>query len=485
MRTLSQVAAGLLAMVVLSSLAGAGDWPRFRGPDGAGIASDDVPTPTEWSPTENLKWKIELPGPGVSSPIVVGDRIFVTCYSGYGGSLGDNIENLKRHLLCVDRAAGSVVWQKTIDAVQPEDAWTPPGIPAHGYASHTPASDGKRVYAFFGKTGVIAFDLDGNQLWQTTVGTGSDPRAWGSSSSPVVVDNLVVVAAGPEDRALVGLNAETGEQVWKSEGDGLGNTWGTPSIARLEDGSSEIVLGTPYEIWGLNPENGKLRWYCEAGESDQFSSSVVVTGNVAYAVEGRGGATLAMKVGGRGDVSSSNVLWTGNSSGRFGSPIIAEGRLYYFGGGVANCLDAATGETIFQGRLRGAGAGAGAPPGAGRGGPGPGAGRSEGRPEGQDRPGGRPGAGGPPGGGPPGGGRGGRGGGFGGGDYASPVMADGKIYFLARSGLTHVIRASAEFEQLAANTVTTDEESFGGTPAISNGELFIRSDKHLYCISQQ
>src|SRR6056297_2846572 len=164
----------------------ADDWPRFLGGGGALKASSDVRPPTTWSDEDNLKWKLELPGPGVSSPIVVGDKVFVTAYSGYGtGGEDEKMEDLKRHLLCVDRSTGNVVWSKKMNSVAAEDPFVPPGVAAHGYASHTPVSDGENVYVFLGKSGVVAFDLDGNPKWRTTVGTGSGPMKWGSASSPV------------------------------------------------------------------------------------------------------------------------------------------------------------------------------------------------------------------------------------------------------------------------------------------------------------
>src|SRR5690606_7802780 len=135
----------------------ASDWPRFRGPNGTGVSDQAVPA--EWGPEKNIKWSLDLPGRGVSSPIVVGDKVFVTCYSGYGVDGGSsNVEDLKRHLLCIDRTNGKTMWERTVAAVLPEDEYRPPGTTAHGYASHTPASDGERVYVFFGKTGVLAFD---------------------------------------------------------------------------------------------------------------------------------------------------------------------------------------------------------------------------------------------------------------------------------------------------------------------------------------
>ena len=155
------VAAGL-GVVVSATVASASDWARFRGPNGTGVSTDPEPLPVEFGEGKNLKWKIALPGAGVSCPIVVGERIFVTCYSGYGLSrqeLGE-MQALKRHMVCVNRADGKILWQQTIDAVLPEDEFSGMGVPEHGYASHTPVSDGKRVYAFFGKSGVYCWDLD-------------------------------------------------------------------------------------------------------------------------------------------------------------------------------------------------------------------------------------------------------------------------------------------------------------------------------------
>jgi len=146
---------------------------------------------------------MELPGSGVSCPIVVGDKVFVSCYTGYGIDRQNpgKMDDLKRHLICFDRNSGKTLWQKTVDAVLPEDEYTGMGVPEHGYASHPPVSDGKNVYVFFGKSGVFAYDLDGTELWNAKAGTQSDDRSWGSFSSPIVVDNGLVVPAGPESRA--------------------------------------------------------------------------------------------------------------------------------------------------------------------------------------------------------------------------------------------------------------------------------------------
>ncbi len=474
------------------------DWTRFRGPNGSGIADDKEPTPTTWSDKENLKWKIALPGSGVSCPIVVGDKVFVTCYSGYGVNREEigKEKDLKRHLVCIDRVTGKTLWEKVVPSTVAEDPYQGMGVPQHGYASHTPTSDGKNVYVFFGKSGVLAFDMSGKQLWETNVGTKSDDREWGSSSSPIVYEDLVIVPAGPEDRSLVAIDKYTGKVAWRTDAtDALGNVWGTPALAKVGD-STELVIGAPSEIWGLNPKNGKLRWYCPYVDSDQFSSSVVVDGDIVFAVEGRGGGSVAVKAGGKDDVSKgSQVLWTGRDSSSFASPIVYQDRLYYVSRKTITCIDAKTHDKIFEGRFTGPNGEAAAPaqgPGAGPGGGGPGRGGPGG-----GGPGGGPGAGGPSGngaggpggpgpGGPGGGGRGGRGGGgggFGGTDYGSPIIADGKLYFVARNGDAYVLEAGKEFKQLAVNRVTKETEDFSATPAISGGEIFIRSNKYLYCVS--
>jgi outer membrane protein assembly factor BamB len=448
----------LVAILGVSTV-GAGDWSRFRGPNGTGVSEDTAPAPDHWSPTENLKWKVDLPGPGSSSPIVVGDRVYLTCWSGYGvdrsGDPGSPSE-LKRHLMCFDRTNGQTIWDKVIDPYLPEDNYG--GMFAeHGYASHTPACDGERIYVFFGKTGVLAFDLEGNKLWQTSVGTESDPRGWGSASSPVVYKDLVIILASAESEALVALNKMTGEQVWRQEAQGFGGTWGTPVLIPVDDKRTDLVLGVPGEIWGFNPNTGKLVWSCEAMPNNSFCSSVVTDGKVVYAIEGMGGGSIAVRAGGKGDVTASNVVWQGSDNNRISTPVLHEDRLYFFSRSVANCIEASGGKRVYQARLTRNGEAPSSSPQA-----------EEPRQFGGGR---------------GFGGRGGRGGPSGGQDYSSPVIADGKLYFTSRGGDTYVIRLGEKFEQISINRVTTDTEDFSGVPAISNGEIFIRSNRRLYCVA--
>ncbi len=430
----------LVAFLTFVSSTVAGDWLRFRGPGGSGYVADSGSVPTAWSPSANLAWKAELPGPGVSSPIIVGNRVFLTCYSGYGMDRSEpgDMENLRRHLVCIDAASGATVWQKEVAAVLPEDPYSGAGIPAHGYASHTPTSDGERVYVFFGKTGALAFDFDGNQIWQMSLGTESDPWRWGSSSSPIIHEDLLIVTASAESQAIVGLDKATGKEVWRQEVSGVDGLWGTPTLVKIDDSRTDLVLSVPREIWGLNPTNGKLRWFCSATDAEYAQTSAVAIDEVVYVMTGRGGGSIAVRVGGEGDVSDDNILWTGNETTSFGSPVAYDGRVYSVSSGVLSAIDDDTGRKVSELRLRGGGS---------------------------SREGGRP-------------------GGFGRSlDYASPIIAGGRLYYLNGSGETFVVELGDKPKQLRVNRLTTDSESFGGTPAISNGRLFIRSNKHLYCVA--
>jgi outer membrane protein assembly factor BamB len=439
----------ILSLILVSlSATAAADWPRFRGPNGSGVAPDDAPTPTTWTDTENIKWSIDLPGPGSSCPIVVGDKVFVTCWSGYGLSRdepGDQ-KNLQRHLICVNRADGKILWDRAVDPYLPEDNYG--GMFAeHGYASHTPASDGEKVFAFFGKTGVIAFDMEGNKLWQTSVGTESEVHDWGTAASPILYKKLVIVPAMAENHALVALDKETGKEVWKQEAQGFEGSWSTPILVDAGQGKQEIVLAVPGELWAFNPETGKSTWYAKASEGDTVTTSAIPGEGIVYVVGGRDGGTVAVKAGGQGDVTESNTLWTSNVRGGISSPVMHDGKIYSISREVVTCLDAATGEDLFKQRLE-------APPE-----PEPSA-SEDGAEEG---------------------GRGGRGG-FMNQSYSSPVVADGKLYFVTRAGLVYVFALGDEMEQLAVNRFGTDEADFSASPAISNGEIFIRSSKKLYCI---
>ena len=216
------------------------DWSQFRGP--AQGVSAEKSLPASWSATEHVVWKTALPGPGTSSPILVGDKIFLTAYSGFNvpGEPGD-MNALKRHLVCLDRKSGKLLWKKDVEAKLPEQ---PKIRDEHGYASSTPASDGKRIYCFFGKSGAKAFDLTGKELWTADVGDAL--HGWGSAASPVLYENTVLINASVESQSLVALDVATGKEVWRARG--IKESWNTPVLAK-----TELLLAIQGKILGLDP----------------------------------------------------------------------------------------------------------------------------------------------------------------------------------------------------------------------------------------
>jgi outer membrane protein assembly factor BamB len=448
---ISAIAIGLLVaalMIGSSRTAKADDWTRFRGPNGSGISPNDAAPPVNWGNEQNIKWKVELPGPGNSSPIVVGERVFLTCWTGYGAQESASQGDLRRHLLCIDRQTGRTLWSRDVEPALPEDEFEG-NFRENGYASHSPVSDGERVYVFFGKTGALAFDLEGNQLWKTQLGTESSPTSWGSASSPIVHEDLLIVTAAAESESIAALNKKTGEVVWKKEAAGFSGTWGTPVLVSV-DGRTEAVIAVPGELWSFDVESGQLLWYCEAPTSSPVSASVITHDGVIYVFGGRQGGSLAVKAGGSGDISESHILWRGSESIGIGTPLYYDGRIYWIArDGVVNCINAADGQRVYQDRLEMGGSPA-----------------ANAQPQ-EGQAGGRRG-----------------GGGMRSQNYSSPVAAAGKLYFISRSGDGAVLALSDQFEQLATNSLGEENEEFNGTPAISDHEMYIRSDRRLYCIAE-
>ncbi len=415
----------IIAALSLTMFTGA-DWTRFRGPGGSGV-SDDKGLPTTWSATENVVWKTAMPGFGASSPITLGDKIFVTCYSGYGLDKEEpgELKNLRRHLLCVDRDSGKILWEATSKALLPELEYGRYSA-LHGYASSTPVTDGKTVYVFYGRSGVHAYTTGGSPKWTTSVGEGLEPHGWGSATSPILFKNLVIVNASVESKSLVALNKATGEEVWRAEG--MDSSWSTPLIVDLPNGKKELVVSIKNKVLGFDPASGKKLWECES-VPDYVCPMVVASGGVVYITGGRKPTTLAVKAGGRGDVTETHRLWMIGSASKVPSPLYHHGLLYWANEvGYASCVQASDGEVLYKERLDVSG----------------------------------------------------------GGDkfYASLVLADGKLYAVSRSGGTIVLAAGKEFKQLAKNDLG-DESVFNATPTVSNGQLLLRSNKFLYCIGKK
>lgn len=402
-----------------ANVAGAkGDWARFRGPTGMGL-SDAKGLPTEWGASKNIVWKTPLPGAGASSPIVWGDRIYLTSYTGFfvPGESGGSLDNLKRHLLCLNKADGKIVWNTPLKAKLPEENQ----IRDHGFAANTPAADAERVYVFFGKTGVFAFDHQGEQVWQADV--GSKTHGWGTSSSPVLYKDLLFINASVESSSLVALDKKTGEEKWRAGG--INEAWNTPVIVQNPDGDDELVIATQGKVLAFDPESGDPLWNCNTDITWYMVPSVVAEDGIVYVLGGRSGvAGLAVRAGGKGDVTSTHRLWTSNKGSNVTSPVIHDGHLYWMSDsqGIAYCAKLDDGEIVYQKRMERA-----------------------------DQ------------------------------VYASTLLADGKLYYLTRSGRTFVVAAKPEFEQIAVNELS-DRSLFHGGPSVMGNRLLLRSDKFLYCI---
>jgi outer membrane protein assembly factor BamB len=411
-----------LSAVLLANLGGpaAADWLQFRGPAGLAISSDKG-VPVTWSADSNIAWKTALPGPGASSPIIIGERVFITCYSGYGISKDDPGEqkNLKRHLLCIERKSGKILWQRDVDPVLPESAFQGPFITLHGYASSTPVSDGKHVYAFFGSAGVFAFDFDGKQLWHASVGKST--HSWGSGTSCILYKDLVIVNASIESTSLVALEKNSGKQAWTAKG--IRASWNTPVLVKVPSGGTELAVATEPNMLGIDPDNGKELWHAETYDW-YVCPSLVAHDGILYGLQHS--ICVAVKAGGRGDVTQSHVAWKKNFGHVVSSPLYHDGRLYWVAGGAANCVKASDGSIVYRERLKG----------------------SDGE------------------------------------FYASPIWADGKLYYVSRESGVYVVKAGPKFKLLAHNTL--DEKAiFNGSPAVSNSQLFLRSDRYLYCIGKK
>ena len=414
-------AAGVVVAGAPDGQPAAGDWTRFRGPGGSGVAAGPA-APAKWGPEENILWKTELPGAGTSSPVLAGDRIFLTSHTGYAvpGEEGGDIRRLKRHLLCLDRATGRLLWSREVEAKQPEQERIRED---HGYATNTPAADGERVYAFFGKSGVFAFDRDGRQLWQADVGSGIN--GWGSAASPVIAGDLLVVNASVESESIVALDRATGKEVWRAAG--VRDAWNAPILVDLPGGTPprELVVAMFQKVLGLDPATGERLWSCDTGINWYMVPGLVAGADgVVYCIGGRTGGALAVRAGGRGDATASHRLWTGTRGSNVSSPVLAGEHLYWAheNRGEVYCARAKTGEIVYTQRLERAGQ-----------------------------------------------------------IYASPVLSGGNLYYTTREGRTYVVAAGPEFKLVATNELER-RGRFNASPAVADGRLYMRSDRYLYCI---
>ena len=415
----------LLLILALSLPALAADWPRFRGPAGDGVTTE-TNLPLNWSEKENVVWRTELPGPGSSSPIVSGDRVFLTSYSGYGVDVKDpgELSNLKRHALCLNRRDGKILWQQEVKAEAPDKHYQGQYITMHGYASSTPGTDGASVFCFFGNAGVHAFTVDGRKLWQASVGERA--HDWGAGSSPVLYGDLLIVNAAHESNALLALDCRTGKTVWSVNG--FPASWNTPAIVKV-DGHDEVVVNSNAKLRAFDPKTGAELWSCQSIKAAELCPSVVAHDGVIYVIGSPNGQAMAVRAGSKGDVSATHIVWQVPKGSNVGSPVYHDGRLYFVNDarGMAVCLNAKTGEIVSESPIS----------------------RT------RDR------------------------------WYASPVLSAGRIYYVSRTTGTVVLAATPQFESLATNVIARDTSVFNGSPAVAAGQIFLRSDRYAYCIGSK
>lgn len=411
-----------LVLVVCGAPLGAQEkdlpWPQFRGAGAHGKSAEVVPT--KFSDKENLRWKIDLPGPGTSSPIVAKGRIFLTYYTGFNvpGQAKGEMDNLKLHVLCLNQADGKTIWSKEVTPKLPEQATIRDG---HGYASSTPATDGERLYVFFGKTGVFCFDYEGKQLWQADV--GSQLNGWGSAASPVLFKDVVIINASVESESVYAFDKKTGKEVWRAKG--IKEAWNTPTLVTNSDGKPELIVPIITKVLSFDPATGQPLWTCNTDIAWYMVPSVVADAGIVYCIGGRSGGALAIRTAGRDDVTRTHRVWTGKKGSNVSSPIYYDGYLYWANDaqGIAYCADAKTGEVRYEQRLERA-----------------------------DQ------------------------------IYASPVLAGKHLYYTSRTGKVFVVAAKPEFELTATNTFE-GRAIFNASPAVADQCLYLRSDKSLYCIS--
>jgi len=422
MRRLDPTVSLFFLATVVSATSG-GDWQQFRGPEGQGISAEKG-LPIQWSAENNIAWKVKLPGAGASCPVTHGNRVFITCYSGYGLDAKDpgNMETLRRHLLCLDRSTSKTLWAKEFQPILPEHKYAGEGS-YHGYAASTPLIDGERLYVFFGKSGIFCFDLAGREIWHSLV--GKNTCGWGSGASPILYKDSLIVNASVESGALVALNKITGKEVWRSPG--INSAWNTPILVTTPEQTHELVISVQNWVVSIDPDSGKERWRAE-GVHRYVCPSVVAHAGVVYAIGG-GSTSLAVKAGGTGDVTKTRVLWRVNKGSNVGSLIFHDGYLYWAsdGGGVVFCQEAATGKVVYSERLK------------------PDAGQI----------------------------------------WASPVLADGKLYYVSKQNGIYVVAAEPKFRQLTNNVIEGDNSRSNASLAVSDGQLFLRNDQYLYCIGKR
>ncbi len=412
-----------VCLVLLSSFATADNWGHWRGPTGNGTALNASP-PTEWSSTKNVKWKVEVPGIGSSSPVVWGDQVFVTTAVSKDGRDARSLTTLEFQLLCFDRKTGKQVWQKTAVVAKPHEKTHN----TNGFAFASPCTDGEHVYAHFGSRGLYCYTMSGDLIWKRDdFGRMETRNSFGEGSSPTLEGNMILLPwdhEGPS--ALYAIDKLTGKTIWKTDRDEP-SCWATPLVVK-NGGRKQVVLNGQTCARSYDLETGKELWRC-AGQTERPCASPVADKDMVYVGSGHRGSFFgAFRLDGKGDIQGTkNVAWTITSPDTpdIGSPLLSNGRIYFHKGktGMLSCVDATSGRPYYLSS----------------------------RIPGLDN------------------------------IYASPVAAGGHVYLTSRNGTTVVIKDAETLQIEATNSV---DETVDATRAPVDNQLFIRGEKHLFCIAE-
>ena len=380
-------------------------WPGFRGPTGQGIAQKKK-FPLKWNETENIRWKAELPGRGTSSPVVWNKRVFITSASEDGKT---------RLLYCFNRSDGELLWKR--------EAPTPQNIEKlywkNTYATTTPITDGERVIAFFGNSGFICCDMNGDLEWSQNIGEFITTHGPGTNMV-MYKDKIILIQDQINSESVyVAINKYNGDILWRQKRD-QAYCWASPVIVRIDD-HDELIYNGSHKVVGYNPDTGEEIWSLN-GPSKEAVPMIVTGGGLIFSQSGRNGPIIAIRPGGKGDVTGSHLFWKNSIGGpHVPSPVYFQDRLYVINDtGVLSCFDALSGKVIWKERL-------------------------EGR------------------------------------FSASPVLSDNKIMVTNEEGLTSIFKAGDNFELIAENDLK--EETLASL-AVLGEQIFIRTAKHLYCIAK-
>jgi outer membrane protein assembly factor BamB len=422
----------------LSLTLAAANWPQFRGPASQGV-SEETGLPLSWSATDRVAWKTAIPGRGHSSPVVWGRHLFLTTavegdpvpgheaakhiIAGHPYLHPDSLGADRRHALMVmalDAESGKELWRRTAYEGPMYDGRHRRG----SFASATPATDGKAVYVFFGSEGAYAFDFNGTLLWKTEVGK-IKTIGMGTASSPVLFDNLVILQCDEDEGKesfIAALDKATGREVWRTPRP-VEVSWSTPVIVHAAGGRPELVANGNQFIVAYDPKTGKELWRTKGVESNAIHTPLVGHGLVIVSAGFPVKRTMAIRPGGTGDVTATHVAWTYEKGTAYvASPILYGDHVYLIAdNGLLTCLDAKTGAVAYEG----------------------------GRPPVPSR------------------------------FMGSPVAFDGRLLLTSNDGNTFIVKAGPAFELLSTNSLGEDVY---GSPALSNGKLYIRGEHHLYCI---